>query len=196
MVSEVASVNALFEAGIEIQHFLQERQWRFCLIGGLAVVRWGEIRATQDLDIIVLTDLGSEETYIHELLAHFDSRLADAVAFALKNRVLLISASNSVPIDISLGGIPFEEEVVSRARPFDFSPGVSLITCTAEDLIVLKAFADRPQDWLDIEGVLIRQEKFLDWDYIHRQLRPLCELKEAPEIAARLDDLCEKLKNE
>jgi hypothetical protein len=33
---------------------------------------------------------------------------------------------------------------------------------TAEDLIALKAFADRPKDWLDIDGILIRQYATLD----------------------------------
>ena len=53
-----------------------------------------------------------------------------------------------------------------------FLPGVSLLTCSAEDLIVLKAFADRDQDWLDIEGILFRQKGLLDWDYILTELTP------------------------
>jgi hypothetical protein len=58
---------------------------------------------------------------------------------------------------------------------------------TAEDLIVLKAFADRPKDWLDIDGILIRQSASLDWDYVRAQLAPLAELKDAPELVDKLD---------
>jgi hypothetical protein len=36
---------------------------------------------------------------------------------------------------------------------------VPLHTCSAEDLIVLRAFADRSKDWVDIEGVIIRQSR-------------------------------------
>jgi len=32
-------------AAIEIQQFCQAREWPFCIIGGLAVLRWGEPRA-------------------------------------------------------------------------------------------------------------------------------------------------------
>ncbi len=51
----------------------------------------------------------------------------------------------------------------------------------------MKAFADRAKDWLDVEGIIIRQAGKLDWDYVVGQLRPLVELKEAPEILAQLE---------
>lgn len=66
-------------------------------------------------------------------------------------------------------------------------PGNAMIrTCSAEDLIVLKAFAGRPKDWLDVEGVIVRQTGKLDWRYICDQLAPLAELKEEPEIMDEL----------
>ena len=62
----------------------------------------------------------------------------------------------------------------------------SLLTCSAEDLVILKAFADRPRDWADIETIIARQQAQLDWHYIFEQLEPLCQLKRNPEIVARL----------
>ncbi|MBM3779951.1 MAG: hypothetical protein FJW23_17230 [Acidimicrobiia bacterium] len=52
---------------------------------------------------------------------------------------------------------------------------------------MLKTFADRPKDWVDIDGVIIRQAGAIDWDYVRQQLAPLAELKEAPELVARLE---------
>ncbi len=37
-------MNSLFKAGLEIQHTLKSQKWPFCFIGGLAVIRWGEVR--------------------------------------------------------------------------------------------------------------------------------------------------------
>jgi hypothetical protein len=34
---------------------------------------------------------------------------------------------------------------------------------SAEDLIVLKAFASRPRDWIHVEGIIVRQTGKLDW---------------------------------
>ena len=53
----------------------------------------------------------------------------------------------------------------------------------------MKAFADRPRDWVDLEGVLVRQGGALDWTHIRRHLIPLAEIKEAPEIVPRLEAL-------
>ncbi|MBL7133707.1 MAG: hypothetical protein ISS78_06380 [Phycisphaerae bacterium] len=110
----------------------------------------------------------------------------------MANRVLLIRATNTVPIDLALGGIDFEESAARRATPFQFEPDATIITCSAEDLVVMKAFADRPGDWLDVEGVLVRQGSDFDWDYVHNQLRPLTELKDAPHIMDRLEQLREE----
>ena len=79
------------------------------------------------------------------------------------------------------------ETVDVDATPFVFPPGVALRTCSAGDLIVLKAFPSRPKDWVDVDGMLIRQAGRLDWNYVRRQLTPLAELKEAPEILTTLD---------
>lgn len=189
-------MNSLFQAGLELQQFMMRGKWQFCYIGGLAVIRWGEIRMTQDIDLSLLTEFRNEETYIHPLLEKFTSRIPDPIDFARKNRVLLLSASNGVSVDISLSGLPFEEQMIKRSTPFLFSSDCSLITCSAEDLIVLKAFADRPRDWMDVEGIIIRQGNSLDFDYIIKQLTPLCELKEAPEIVDRLESLITQFQGE
>ena len=52
---------------------------------------------------------------------------------------------------------------------------------------MLKAFAGRGQDWADIERIIVRQTGKLDWVYIHKQLLPLAELKDAPEIMDQLE---------
>ncbi len=51
----------------------------------------------------------------------------------------------------------------------------------------MKAFAARAKDWLDVEGIIVRQTGRLDWLYIRSQLQPLTELKECPEIMAELE---------
>ena len=67
--------------------------------------------------------------------------------------MLLIRASNKVAVDISFAGLPFEQKMIEHATRFEYSPDCVLLTCSAEDLVVLKAFADRPVDWMDIEGI-------------------------------------------
>jgi len=189
MSKKKQKINPLFQAGLEIQTTFNNLNWLFCFIGGLAVLRWGEIRMTQDIDLCLLCGFGNEEKYVNALLKRYKSRIKDAYNFALKNRILLLYAPNEVPIDISLSGLPFEEQMVKRASFFTFYPDCNLITCSAEDLIVLKAFAARAKDWMDVESIIKRQGKKLDINYIIKQLSPLCKLKNAPDILNKLKKL-------
>lgn len=171
-------MSALLTAAANLQLFCDERKWPMCFIGGLAVQRWGEPRFTKDADITLLTGFGGEKVFIDTLLKKYKGRIENASRFALANRVLLLESPEGVPLDIALGALPFEEHAIERASRFKFSSGCILNTCSAEDLIVHKSFAGRPQDWLDIESILMRQAKSLNLALIAEELKPLVELKE------------------
>jgi hypothetical protein len=182
-------VNRLFAAALEVQAFCVAHKWKLAIIGGLAVQRWGEPRQTRDVYVTLLTGLGGEEKYVDAILDQFPARLPSARAFALERRVLLVETGDGTPIDISLGGLPYEARVVGRASAFAFEEGAAITTCSAEDLVVLKAFADRPQDWLDIEGVVVRQGVALNRALVLDELGPLLDLKEDLSAAAKLRTL-------
>jgi len=182
----------LIQVAHRLEEFCRQRDWRFCIIGGVALQYWGRPRLTQDVDLCLLTGFGNEQAYIDPLLSQYTARVENAREFALKNRVLLLATPDGTGLDVSLGGIPFEQQIVERAGDVEYLPGLSLRICSAEDLVVLKAFADRLQDWADVDGVVRRRRDSLDWGYIDRELQTLCELKEAPEIPQRLRDLRSK----
>ncbi len=178
-------MNPIFAAAAQIERFCADRQWPYCLIGGVAVQRWGEPRLTVDVDLTILTGFGQEPAFADALLAGFAGRIPDAHDFALRNRVLLLVAENRVPIDVSFGAMPFEERTIQRSSKFSIGPGVSLRTCSAEDLVVHKVFAGRDKDWADVAGIAARQADRLDEALIFRELEPLLELKGSPESAGK-----------
>lgn len=186
----------LVKLAAEIQQFLDSKSWKNYLIGGLVLQRWGEPRLTKDVDLTVLTGFGGEEQVVDLLMARYPARRPDAREFALLNRVLLIQSFDGIGIDVALGALDFEERVMERASDFDFLPDCRMRTCSAEDFVVMKAFANRDRDWLDVETVLIRQEDRLDWKQIIRELEPLCLLKESPDIVPHLEQVRQKLKDQ
>jgi hypothetical protein len=179
----------LFHLAQQIQTLCEKHAWKFCFIGGVALQRWGEPRVTKDVDLTVLTGFGDEEPYIQVFLQHFEARIPHADRFALQNRVLLLKSSENIGIDLSLGGLDFEALAIQRSSLHEFLPGIVLRTCSAEDLIIYKAFAARPRDWIDVEGIIIRLQGNLDWPYVYEQLTPLVTLKEQPEILEKLAQL-------
>ena len=180
-------MNEVIKAAADLQALCEAEGWRFCFIGGLAVLRWGEPRETVDVDLTLLTGFSGEDAFIRVLLDRYQARIDDAAEFARTRRVLLLRAESGVGLDVALGGLPFETSAVERSSAFTFSSDVALRTCSAEDLIVLKVFAARAKDWMDVEGVIVRQSGRLDWAYVHSQLEPLLELKEAPELLIELE---------
>lgn len=116
-----------------------------------------------NVDVTLLCGFGAEEEFIAPILGSgYRGRIADAAEFARRNRVLLVESAEGVPIDIALGGVPFEEMMVERSSLFEFAPGCALRTCSAEDLLILKLFAFRPRDVLDAESVVVRQRGALE----------------------------------
>jgi hypothetical protein len=182
----------VLDAAVELQTVCTCKSWQFCFIGGLAVQRWGEPRTTHDADLTLLTGFGGEAAYVDALLARFAARRGDARDFALRYRVLLLRSSNGIPLDIALGAMPFEENSIARSSLWQVTDTARIRTCSAEDLVVHKVFAARERDWLDVEGILLRQGARLDVRQVKTELEPLLTLKEDGESGPRLWTLCRK----
>ena len=180
-------MNDVIQAAGELQAVCQSHDWQFCFIGGLALQRWSAPRETIDVDLSLFAGFGNEQQFSDVLLKHFSARISNAAAFAREHRVLLLRSTKGVGLDVALAALPYEALVIERSSYFVYPPDVSLRTCSAKDLIVLKAVAGRGQDWVDIERIIVHQSGRLDWNYIREQLQPLAELKETPEILDQLE---------
>jgi hypothetical protein len=177
----------LYLTALEVQRFCEGEQWPFCVIGGLAVQRWGEPRFTKDVDLTLFTGFGEEERFLEFWLKKFQLRPPLTSALALANRVLFLVNSRGVPIDIAFGGTDFERRSINRSSLWPIPESAGLRTCSAEDLLVHKCFANRDHDWVDVDGILARQWNKLDLKLVRAELKPLAELKEEPEILNRLE---------
>lgn len=177
---------ALLKTAERIQVFLNQTGLKFCFIGGLAVVRWGPLRFTNDVDLTLYTGFVNDELIINKVLSRYQSRIDNPMEFALTKRILLLNDSeNNITIDLSLGGMPFEERMISRSSLFEFQKELFIRTCSAEDLIVMKVFAGRERDWGDVRGILDRNQNKLNFEIIISELKELVEIIPEKEINLR-----------
>jgi|ERR1051325_4429545 hypothetical protein len=183
----LTSLEQLLLAATRLEAFFRRQNWRFCFIGGVAIQRWSDPRFTQDIDLTLLTGFGREGEFVDNLLTELIPRAPGARDFALQRRVLLAQTKDGIEVDVALGAIPFEERAINRATLWQLRKDIALTTCSAEDLVVHKAFAGRDLDWGDIERILIRQHGKLNLGQIRSELKPLLELKGEMDALAKLD---------
>lgn len=182
------------DAAWEVHGFLAGRGFHYVLIGGLAVQYWGEPRLTVDADVTASAPLDDPDGFVRALVEHFPSRIDDPISFARRSRMVLIKASNGCPIDVSLALPGYEDEVMRRAVDYEIEPGKVIRLCSAEDLIIHKAVAGRPQDLRDIEGVIVRQHRSLDIAYIRRWLTEFAAILENPELLQRFEQPWQRIR--
>jgi hypothetical protein len=172
----------LLEAAAELLSFLEAHGRSACLIGGIVVSRWGEPRATRDVDATMLADFNEEAAVLDLLLSKFDSREPDPVRRAELGRLALLRASNGVDLDISFAAFPFELEVLQRASDWQVTPDIALRTCSAEDLVLYKLVAARLIDLHDVQSVVSRMGESLDAERVRLWGGRFAEILEKPEL--------------
>lgn len=145
---------------------LERRNFRYALIGGLAASIRGRIRATEDLDLILLCNLDEALTLVQSLGdSGFSTLLKDYEKVARSALLIpLIDQASGIQLDVAIGLSGFEKEIVERADPMIFE-GHEFFVATPEDLVVMKVLAGRPQDLQDVKGIVDIQAERLDWQY-------------------------------
>jgi predicted nucleotidyltransferase len=177
-----------FRAAIEsIHRLLAQYNNRGVIIGGIAVGFLGRPRLTEDVDAMFLLSIQEIPRFLEDAAQeNILPRILDAELFARKNRVLLLKhVPTSVNIDVSLGILPFEEEVVNRSQ-VQSSSTLSVRLPTPEDLIVMKAVAHRPKDLEDIRTIADKQTS-LDKGYIKNWVQQFAEILEMPSLWEDID---------
>ncbi len=188
-MSEPDPLAPLLVALHDLMAWWQAGPYQGLIIGGVAASLLGRPRATRDVDALVLLAEDHWADFLNRgALFGFVPRRADALAFARQARVLLVQhCPSGIDIDIAFAALPFEQEALDRALEMQVG-GFTVPVPTPEDLIIMKAVAHRPRDWVDIEAVLDAQPK-LNLRRIRHWVRAFAEALEQPELSDDLEAL-------
>ena len=163
------------------------------IIGGVAVIARGVARATRDVDATVAFE-GEVETLMTELERHsLVPRIDDAIVFARTRQVLLLRhAPSGVDVDISMAWLPFELEALAASELLKLS-GIRVRVARAEDLVIYKSVAWRPQDQQDVERLLTLYGNELDLMRIRRVVGEFAEALDELERAGEVERLIRRV---
>ncbi|HEX9022425.1 MAG TPA: DUF6036 family nucleotidyltransferase, partial [Geobacteraceae bacterium] len=126
----------------------------YMVIGGQAVLLYGEPRLTRDIDITLGMDAGSLENLL-TISHHLELRPAveDPRAFVKQTNVLpVLDALSGIRIDFIFSFTPYEAGAIARAVTREIK-GWPVRYAAIEDVIIHKLFAGRARDLEDIRGI-------------------------------------------
>jgi hypothetical protein len=141
------------------------------VIGGQAVLLYGEPRLTRDIDVTL--GIGVDGlAKVSEILPTVPLRLlvADAGEFVARTMVLpTMHEESGIRVDFIFSFSPYERQAIERA--VDVPLGRTRVKfASLEDVVIHKLIAGRPRDLEDIKSILIKNPGY-DSGYLERWLK-------------------------
>jgi hypothetical protein len=166
----------------------------YMIIGGQAVLLYGEPRLTRDIDIT----LGVNIDRLDELLA-VAQELAlkpiprDIQNFVKETMVLpAIEETTGIRVDFIFSFSPYETQAFKRVNKISIL-NQEICFASPEDLIIHKIFSGRPRDLEDVRTVLLKNPH-IDFLYIDDWLKEFDTTSEESRFLKTFEELKEELK--
>lgn len=129
----------------------------YMIIGGQAVLLYGEPRLTRDIDIT----LGVSSDRVDELLAAIQELSLkplprDIESFVRQTMVLpTLDEDSGIRVDFIFSFTPYETGAIKRSQKITIMDQ-EVNFASPEDVIIHKIFAGRPRDIEDVRGIILK----------------------------------------
>jgi len=149
---------------------LNESNLPYMIIGGQAVLLYGEPRLTRDIDITLGVGIDHLDALLEAIKKiPLKSLPEDVTEFVKRTMVLpVIDESTGIRVDFIFSFTPYESQAIDRANHIRIL-GQDISFASVEDLIIHKIFAGRPRDMEDVRIILLKNQG-IDIRYIETWL--------------------------
>lgn len=139
----------------------------YMVIGGQAVLLYGEPRLTRDIDITLGISADQYKTMLALTRRLGLKTLTDNPADFVKKTMVLpvLDEKSGIRIDFIFSFSPYEKQAIERGRSVTFSAGIGVQFGQLEDIVIHKVIAGRPRDIEDVKSILLKNPAF-DRKYI------------------------------
>jgi len=146
----------------------------YMIIGGQAVLLYGEPRLTKDIDITL--GVGFEDYQVIRQLVEGVSLdpLVETAEFTQQTLVLPCQDRNTgIRVDLIFSHSPYERQAMKRVQHVTVN-GVDVCFAGVEDIVIHKIIAGRPRDLEDVQSILLKNSE-MDRKYIENWLTQFSE---------------------
>lgn len=156
---------------IKITKALDKFNIPYMIIGGQAVLFYGEPRFTRDIDITLGIDVTDLDKFLKIISGlKFKPMIKNVRSFVSDTMVLPVNDTPSgIRIDFIFSNSEFEKEAIKRVKQIKYN-GTTIKIASLEDVIIHKMVAGRPRDIEDIVAMLLKNTEY-DSKYILSWLR-------------------------
>lgn len=171
---------------------LKKHHIPYMIIGGQAVLLYGEPRLTRDIDIT----LGVDTSYIDELLAVIQELSLkpipeDIKSFVMQTMVLpALDEATGIRVDFIFSFTPYETEAIKRAKKIEIL-SQEVYFASPEDVIIHKIFAGRPRDLEDVRTIILKNPG-IDVEYIRGWLREFDAASDTKDFLRTFEEILNK----
>jgi len=150
---------------------LKDKNIPYMIIGGQAVLLYGEPRLTRDIDITLGIDTDRLEDVLDVARGVSLRPLPDDVYLFVRDTMVLptVDDTTGIRVDFIFSWTPYERQAIERARPVRIKD-TNVFFASVEDVIIHKIFASRARDLEDVKGILLKSRD-IEIDYIQRWLK-------------------------
>jgi len=150
---------------------LHKRDIPYMIIGGQAVLLYGEPRLTKDIDVTLGIGIDGLQRIKSVVIALGLIYVIDNVEdFVRETMVLPVSEKQSgIRVDFLFSFSPYERQAIQRANEIKLGK-TAIRFASLEDVIIHKIVAKRPRDIEDVRSVLLKNPDY-DKEYIQKWLK-------------------------
>lgn len=154
----------------KVARALRKQRIPYMIIGGQAVLLYGEPRLTKDIDITLgigtdrwkTIEKMAKSIHLRPLAKKIEDFVRDTMVFPA------IDDQSGIRVDFIFSYSPYERQAIERARAIYFGQ-TEVKFAALEDVVIHKMIAGRPRDIEDVKAILLKNPDF-DTRYIEKWL--------------------------
>ncbi|MFH1703086.1 MAG: nucleotidyl transferase AbiEii/AbiGii toxin family protein [Nitrospirota bacterium] len=155
----------------KIGAILKKHNLPYMIIGGQAVLLYGEPRLTRDIDITLGVNTGHLDellTVVRELSL---KPIPENIKLFVQQTMVLpaLEETTGIRVDFIFSFTTYGIEAIKRVRKITIK-GQEVCFASPEDVIIHKIFAGRPRDIEDVRSIILKNPD-IDTQYIRKWLK-------------------------